>query len=68
MRRATHPRKAARILLSVADGSIKIMSPVTGAIIGSGFPAHKDTMIKDIAYDMNSGTTPFNIHSYQCSI
>ncbi|KAH9248409.1 hypothetical protein BASA81_013949 [Batrachochytrium salamandrivorans] len=54
VRRVTHPRKPARILTAVSDGSIKMISPVSGNIIGTGFPIHKDTISKDIAWNMNS--------------
>ncbi|KAJ1328471.1 hypothetical protein BSLG_010203 [Batrachochytrium salamandrivorans] len=57
VRRVTHPRKPARILTAVSDGSIKMISPVSGNIIGTGFPIHKDTISKDIAWNMNSELT-----------
>ncbi|KAL2916841.1 hypothetical protein HK105_203620 [Polyrhizophydium stewartii] len=54
IRRVTHPSKPARILTAVADGSIKMISPVTGIVIGTGFPVHKDTVTRDLAWNMSS--------------
>ncbi|KAL5033244.1 hypothetical protein BDV3_000251 [Batrachochytrium dendrobatidis] len=54
IKRVTHPTKPARILTAVADGSLKMISPVSGIVIGTGFPIHKDTQTKDVAWNMNS--------------
>ncbi|KAI8926073.1 WD40-repeat-containing domain protein [Entophlyctis helioformis] len=56
MRRVTHPGKPPRILTAIADGSVKMISPVTGIVIATGFPVHKDAITKEIAYNMSSET------------
>ena len=45
----------ARILTSSEDGSIKILSPVTGQALHTIFPAIDETVIADIHYDIRSG-------------
>ena len=44
----------ARLVTSCRDGSIKILSPVTGTVISTLFPVHKDTYSKDILYDIEN--------------
>lgn len=66
LRRVAMPGAYSRILTSTNDGkfktliisgSIKIISPVTGTCLVTGFPIHKDVNIIDFVMDMESGTS-----------
>ena len=40
-----------RILCNTTDGSVKLLSPVTGSCLSTGFPIHRDVSNVDIIYD-----------------
>ncbi|KAI8848626.1 hypothetical protein BC829DRAFT_417412 [Chytridium lagenaria] len=44
--------RPARILAAAADGSIRLLSPVTGAVLTTAFPAMKETMVCGVEYDL----------------
>ncbi|KAI9190859.1 uncharacterized protein BJ171DRAFT_605914 [Polychytrium aggregatum] len=50
MRRASEPSQPARIITVAADSTLKILSPVTGAALVTGFPTHKDVHTLDMVY------------------
>ncbi|KAJ3029457.1 WD repeat-containing protein 87 [Rhizophlyctis rosea] len=54
LHRATHPTQPARIVAASADGSIKLISPVTGLVLMTGFPFHKDAVTMEVAHDMEN--------------
>lgn len=53
MKRVEHPNKPARIIATVMDGSVRLISPLSGDIIGTGFPIDQDMVVSQIAYDMD---------------
>jgi WD40 repeat protein len=46
---------ASRILAVADDGSMKILSPITGAVLMTGFPILGEDSFKSIAYDIPQG-------------
>ncbi|KAI8916029.1 WD40-repeat-containing domain protein [Gorgonomyces haynaldii] len=52
LRRMTEENKPSRILTSTADSSIKLISPVTGATLSTGFPSHTEATVRYVAYNM----------------
>jgi hypothetical protein len=46
--------RSARLVTACRDGSIKILSPVTGTVISTLFPIHRDTSPKDLLYDIGN--------------
>ncbi|RKO89595.1 hypothetical protein BDK51DRAFT_50864 [Blyttiomyces helicus] len=54
LRRISHPRNPARILAANLDGSIKLLSPVSGAVLVTAFPVIKDAATVDVAYDIEA--------------
>lgn len=55
LRRETQKTIPPRILSLTSDGSIKLLSPVSGSCIITAFPIHKDDAVTDAAYDMTAG-------------
>lgn len=55
MNRFVHPRLPPRVLVIAEDGTMRVISPVTGCQIFVGFPAQKDIQIIDTVYDMEHG-------------
>jgi WD40 repeat protein len=71
LKRVSSPGAYPKIVTTINDGSIKIISPVTGACLITGFPIHKDVHVIDFSMDSdaerifvlnNSG----NIMNYDC--
>lgn len=54
MKRVEYNGKPARILAATEDGSIKLISPISGATLGTGFPSHKESGVRNVAYDMKN--------------
>ncbi|KAJ2998130.1 WD repeat-containing protein 87 [Globomyces sp. JEL0801] len=54
IQRVEHISKPSKILSGISDGSIRLLSPVTGEIIATGFPTHKDFTILQLCYDMEN--------------
>ncbi|KAJ3186036.1 WD repeat-containing protein 87 [Gaertneriomyces sp. JEL0708] len=54
LRRIVHPESPARILSVGQDDSIKLVSPVSGEVLSTGFPVHKDAVTLDVAYDLGN--------------
>jgi WD40 repeat protein len=52
--RFEHPFKPARLVSTISDCSIRLLSPVTGSTIATGFPTDKDLWIRQVAYDMEN--------------
>ncbi|KAI9007328.1 hypothetical protein BC832DRAFT_591904 [Gaertneriomyces semiglobifer] len=52
LRRSSHPTRAARILVVSSDGSVRLLSPVTGALLTVGFPAKGEVSVVGSAYDL----------------
>lgn len=50
------PDKPTRLLTTLSDGSLKLLSPVTGAVLVTCFPVYKDVTVKHAVGDMASGT------------
>lgn len=50
--RAEYPDIPARILAVAEDGSLRLVSPVTGVVLTMGFPVMSDTTTLDAAYDI----------------
>src|SRR3954468_1273307 len=50
-----HPSRPARLLTILSDGSIKLLSPATGAVLVTCFPVYKDVAVKDAVGDMYYG-------------
>ena len=48
-----HDTTRARIVVSCSDGSIRLVSPVSGAFLVTMFPIHRDTYPKNIVYDFD---------------
>ncbi|KAI9349467.1 hypothetical protein DFJ73DRAFT_796190, partial [Zopfochytrium polystomum] len=46
----------ARILTASADGSVHLISPVTGASLLTSFPIIRDTVLRRVEYDIIAGT------------
>jgi hypothetical protein len=55
LKRHSHSNIPARIVCVTEDASIRIISPVTGAILLTGFPLHKDANVLDEFYHIESG-------------
>ncbi|TPX68035.1 hypothetical protein SpCBS45565_g03331 [Spizellomyces sp. 'palustris'] len=53
IRRLVHPRLPPRILTACEDGSVKLISPVTGHVLVTSFPVHKDVGITDVVGDLD---------------
>ena len=51
LKRVEYPTRPSRIISACKDGGIRFVSPVTGLVIGSMFPLHKDCVPKDVIYD-----------------
>jgi WD40 repeat protein len=51
LERVTHKLKPCRIIVCVSDGSIRLVSPVSGTILGTGFPSDKDLSTEQLKYD-----------------
>ncbi|KAJ3333228.1 WD repeat-containing protein 87 [Blyttiomyces sp. JEL0837] len=49
---STHP---ARIVAGAEDGSVYFLSPVTGIVLQTAFPAMKDTLAIGVEYDIENG-------------
>ena len=45
--------RISRIAAACRDGSIKLLSPVSGQVITTLFPTDKDTFSKELIYDLN---------------
>ncbi|KAJ3100249.1 WD repeat-containing protein 87 [Phlyctochytrium planicorne] len=63
--------RPARIVAAAADGSIRLLSPVTGAVLSTAFPAMKETFISAVEYDLATDilwalTTAGDIAVYTC--
>ncbi|KAJ3414913.1 hypothetical protein HDV05_005862 [Chytridiales sp. JEL 0842] len=43
--------RAPRLVVAFEDGSVRLLSPVTGKIISTGFPIYKDASLVDFFYD-----------------
>ncbi|KAJ3386033.1 WD repeat-containing protein 87 [Lobulomyces angularis] len=54
LKRISYANNSARILTTTSDGSIKLISPVTGNCLITGFPVHKDVSLIDVAYDIQN--------------
>ncbi|KAJ3043529.1 WD repeat-containing protein 87 [Rhizophlyctis rosea] len=52
IRRADCPGVPSRIVTVAEDGSIRLLSPVTGAVLTTGFPIISDIGIVDVVYDI----------------
>ncbi|KAI9099874.1 hypothetical protein DFS34DRAFT_511693 [Phlyctochytrium arcticum] len=50
--RASHPLVPARIIAAAEDGSLRILSPVTGAVLSMGFPVMHERTTLDMIYDL----------------
>jgi hypothetical protein len=55
IKRVTSVNGPARILSLIDDGSIRLISPVTGSIIRTGLPSMADHKFKFIEYDIKTG-------------
>jgi WD40 repeat protein len=49
-----HLYKPKRVISTVQDGSIRLISPITGTILSTGFPIDKDFQVKQVAYDRDA--------------
>ena len=54
LRRVQFKDKCPRLLTATSDGSIKLLSPVTGFTLATGFPSHTESTIRYVAYNMKS--------------
>ncbi|KNC99867.1 uncharacterized protein SPPG_05240 [Spizellomyces punctatus DAOM BR117] len=52
LHRSEHPSLPARILSIAEDGSLRLLSPVTGAVLAMGFPVMSDIATLDAVYDV----------------
>ncbi|KAJ3030775.1 hypothetical protein HK097_005581, partial [Rhizophlyctis rosea] len=52
IRRIESPHTPARILTVTEDGSIRLLSPVTGTVLATGFPVISDIGVVDVEYDI----------------
>ncbi|KAJ3153369.1 WD repeat-containing protein 87 [Irineochytrium annulatum] len=51
LRRAELRDHPARIVTGAVDGSLRLISPVTGAVLTTAFPVMKETTLKGVEYD-----------------
>ncbi|KAJ3215458.1 WD repeat-containing protein 87 [Dinochytrium kinnereticum] len=63
--------RPARILAAAADGSIRLLSPVTGVVLSTAFPVMKETFISGVEYDLATDilwtlSTAGDIAVYSC--
>ncbi len=71
MRRVEYKRNLGRILTATSDGNIKLLSPVSGCVIGTGFPSHNESEVKFLAYNIKRDlifcmTKDDTLISYDC--
>ena len=55
IQRIEAPGKCARILAAGLDGSMRLLSPITGSTISTAFPVIRETNIVNVEYDMIKG-------------